>query len=154
MYSLEMEMVCRKWWLKAVLGLLDAAIQNAYIIYSQAPRHKEVSRYEFELTLQKQMVENTLDNNPLTNKPITRKKTTDRISTKVDHMPDAIPDQKRKVYKVCSAALRGSTDRPSAIRTECSDCQVGLCIDKCYKRYHTEKNIEGIDVGPKRLSMK
>jgi hypothetical protein len=26
MYSLEMEMVCRKWWLKGYLGLLDAAI--------------------------------------------------------------------------------------------------------------------------------
>lgn len=79
-------MVCRKWWLKGYLELLDAAIQNAFILFSQA--HPAVSRYAFETTLQEQLINNTLDNPPLQPDPIIWRTTVDRFDISVSHMPE------------------------------------------------------------------
>ncbi|GAQ91128.1 hypothetical protein KFL_007310050 [Klebsormidium nitens] len=65
-YSLEMEVVSRKWWVRVILGLLDGAMHNAYVLYHEA--HPEVSRFDFMVTLQQQLVENTFDNLPGANK--------------------------------------------------------------------------------------
>lgn len=61
-YSIEMGIVSRKWWVRVILGLLDGAMHNAYVIYHEA--HPEVSRFDFYVALQQQLVENTFDNNP------------------------------------------------------------------------------------------
>ncbi|GAQ92975.1 hypothetical protein KFL_012320010, partial [Klebsormidium nitens] len=35
-YSIEMEIVSRKWWVRVILGLLDGAMHNAYVLYHEA----------------------------------------------------------------------------------------------------------------------
>jgi hypothetical protein len=59
-YSVEMEVVSRKWWIRVWLGLLDSAFVNAHILFKEA--HANVSRFDFMVTLQTQLVENTQDN--------------------------------------------------------------------------------------------
>lgn len=59
-YSLELELVSHKWWLRGFIGLIDSALQNAYILFKT--ENPEVARYEYMLTLQEQLVENTQDN--------------------------------------------------------------------------------------------
>jgi hypothetical protein len=58
-YSLELELVSHKWWLRGFIGLIESALQNAYILFKT--ENPEVARYEFMLTLQEQLVENTQD---------------------------------------------------------------------------------------------
>lgn len=57
-----MEVVSRKRWIRVWLGLLDSAMVNAHILFREA--YPNVSRFDFMVTLQTQLVENTQDNLP------------------------------------------------------------------------------------------
>jgi hypothetical protein len=59
-----MEVVSRKWWIRVFLGLLDSAFTNAHILFREVPENASVSRFDFMIALQEQLVENTQDNLP------------------------------------------------------------------------------------------
>ena len=62
------------------------------------------------------------------------------------HFPSKVPatDKKanaQRVYVVCSKKKdnNGKNIRQES-RFQCSECGVGLCVDPCFKIYHTIKN--------------
>ena len=53
------------------------------------------------------------------------------------HFPSIIPEGKRKKCVVCAGNDRFKKTR---IQWWCEDCKVGLCVNQCFKRYHTRLN--------------
>ena len=50
------------------------------------------------------------------------------------HFPSIIPEGKRKKFVVFAGNDRFKKTR---IQWWCDDCKVGLCVNQCFKRYHT-----------------
>ena len=56
------------------------------------------------------------------------------------HFPEKIPDGKRKKCVVCSTSHERF--RKSRIQWWCPNCKVGLCVEGCFRTYHTRHHYE------------
>ncbi|CAK9832664.1 PiggyBac transposable element-derived protein 4 [Anthophora retusa] len=122
-----------KWYRKFFFHLLDICVWNAYCLY----KHKTqvaISMAKFQLELIREILEKyhkttnyhqrTVNNNPL------------RLIER--HFPSLyVPAGKNRKRRcvVCSA-----NDKRRESRYECQNCNVGLCVDPCFKIYHTQLN--------------
>jgi hypothetical protein len=150
-YSAEMEIVSRKWWHRLFWGLLDSAVSNAHILFRVA--HPDVSRFDFYVTLQEQLVANTMD--------IVLSRSMSRGGEPASlpaHFPALIPDGKRRRCAMCTLKKRGLDieDQKEVCHSRywCPDCQKGFCPDECFREWHTTERLEGRDFGPKRMRKK
>ncbi|GFU12240.1 uncharacterized protein NPIL_350091 [Nephila pilipes] len=50
------------------------------------------------------------------------------------HFPDLVPS-KRKCIVCSKAKVRRET------RYQCNECDVGLCVQPCFRKYHTADNL-------------
>ena len=130
-----------KWYRKVLFQLFSMAIVNAYIAYKLTVR-KPMTHKKFRLALIHALVGSKRQKStrqiPVTRSPLLR--------LHERHFPSRIDSDnadKRRICVVCSS-VSGKRDKPGAQKRsqksafECSDCDVGLCIDPCFKLYHTE----------------
>ncbi|GAQ90847.1 hypothetical protein KFL_006920015 [Klebsormidium nitens] len=141
-YSAEMEVVSRKWWIRVFLGLLDSAFSNAYILFKE--EHPEVSRFEFMLTLQQQLVENTQDNR------LSGRGSGGGASNSSQHFCEKTEGNKRRRCRLCALKNMGVEKEGSRTRYYCYACNVPLCFGDCFKEWHNTERLEGRDFGAKR----
>jgi hypothetical protein len=134
-YSLEMELVSRKWWVRVLLGLLDGAIHNAYVLYHEA--HPEVSRFDFMVALQQQMVENTYDN-LLANRKRSQSGEVTEASAENGHRLVRCKGVSNRC-RVCYAS-DGKSGRKTGMK--CGTCGVFLCPGQCDQTWHTSIEFE------------
>jgi hypothetical protein len=139
-YSLEMEMVSRKWWHKLFWGLLDSAVSNAYILFRI--EHPEVSRFDFYVILQDQLVTNTMD------MAVLARSTSTKGGGSVDlskHSQTLIPNNKRRRCAMCSLKKRKlDIEEQGEVcyrRYWCKDCEKGFYPDKCLESGITLKSL-------------
>eukprot|EP00898_Chlorokybus_atmophyticus_P008163 jgi/Chlat1/8348/Chrsp80S07896 len=124
--------VALKWWHRAFRGLFDGAVTNAWIIYNHA--HPDAAHIDFIIELQGQS---------WTTYP------TGRYTGK--HFPTPHPSRQQRYCLVCAADMRGTGARGKRSLFWCEQCGVRLCNPGCFRCYHVERNIHGLDVGPKRI---
>lgn len=146
-YSVELEVVSRKWWIRVFLGLLDSAFSNAHILFRE--EHPDVSRFDFMVTLQEQLVTNTFDNLPRYRSKGASVATT---SGSDQHFCEKSEGNCRRRCKMCTLKTRGVDGaKGSKTRYYCFTCDVPLCLDECFREWHQTERLEGRDFGPKRL---
>ncbi|CAF1401911.1 unnamed protein product [Adineta ricciae] len=127
-----------KWYKKLFLHILDMALLNGYIIYKQKTG-KRLTFLDYRLEVTREIVQKfgSLKKKgrgrpSLTSEPL-------RLTGR--HFPSRIEPNgnnhiRRRKCIVCSRTNLAPKKRTDTLY-ECVDCDVGLCIDDCFKKYHT-----------------
>lgn len=122
----------KKWWWPIFTWLLDAAIQNAWVLYRI--HHPETPQLEFRREIAQTYLKKFQNLPKSSGRPATYSKDS-KISPdirldRVDHLVQYIPNNKRR-------RCVGHNHKGSSVRTQCRKCDVGLCID-CFVDFHTK----------------
>ena len=135
-------------WMRIFYFLVDSAITNAYIIYTQNDRvHNPMTSLHFRTVLARNLIDNfssrkrTVAQSPnfVTKKPkgpTSRQKAIHGIPGELRlndvgfHMPMELPK-----YRRCRACSSKNLNKTSKI--QCTKCQVPLCIVPCFAQFHT-----------------
>lgn len=128
-----------KWYKKVFFHLVDMVLLNAFNMY-RIKNKKRQTLGEFRIELVRQIIEK-YGTNPGSGsgRRISSYQHPKRLEER--HFPSLIPfgagsAPKQLTCVVCSHSVRKERKR-SKSRYECVDCNVGLCINGCFKEYHT-----------------
>ncbi|CAG4992763.1 unnamed protein product [Parnassius apollo] len=138
----------KRWWMRIFYFLVDSAITNAYIIYTQNDRvHNPMTSLHFRTVLARNLIDNfssrkrtvAQSTNFVAKKPkgpTSRQKAIHGIPDELrlndvgSHMPMELPK-----YRRCRACSSKNLNKTSKI--QCTKCQVPLCIVPCFAQFHT-----------------
>jgi Transposase IS4 len=116
----------KKWWPRLVWWMIDMCIINAYSLYNQKQQVK-ISQLAFRQLLMQELVKQY----PQDRARIGRPPLTPSPRTGEGHWPQRT-DQELDCVR-CSK----EPNQRTRSRIQCELCQVHLCIDPCFKMYHT-----------------
>jgi len=122
-----------KWWHRIFYYLVDMAIVNSFILMNTA-RKRTSDQLTFRINLARQLVDG-YSSRKRRNKPVlflANKRAIPeevRLSEVGKHLP--IQNQTYKRCRLCSTKAAEKRTRYS-----CSSCQVPLCIQPCFNRFH------------------
>lgn len=132
----------RKYYKKIFRHLINQAVWNSFVIYKK--QKCPLKHADFRLRLIERLIEESGPNDVALNRrnPVKASENVMRLTGR--HFPSAVPDHgiKRKnpvrICKVCSLKTNENGKRiRRESRYECVECNVGLCVDPCFKIYHT-----------------
>lgn len=119
-----------KWWKKVFYRLLQSAVYNSYILYSEVTKHK-LPYIEYLISLAEQIIEDGRSK-----AVCKRSRKQGRISKRTkycnnvgDHLPEDRGGRNR-----CVRCKNNKIEKRTKII--CRKCQVALCIE-CFTPYHT-----------------
>lgn len=122
-----------KWYKKLFFHMLDLSILNAYILYKQK-KGITLELIDFRLQVIRQIFEKYgAQRDPRRGRPSADKPL--RLTGR--HFPSLTGGGSRRCI-VCSTTVKRPKKR-SRTKYECSDCNMGLCITRCFQEYHTLK---------------
>ena len=139
-----------KWWKKLAFHLLNFAITNAYILYRKY-EHKPISQYKFREALVLHLTSQHQSKATHKGRKIVGNPSSRLLQR---HFPSSIPPQEgakklnpTRACVVCNTpkgkrAEPGESRKRKETRYWCADCSVPLCIDPCFRRYHTLKHFK------------
>ncbi|CAK1581773.1 unnamed protein product [Parnassius mnemosyne] len=143
-YALQRK--CMKWWKKMFFHLVARAMVNSMVIYNkQQPARRQLRFSQFLMACGEGIVpaRSTDDAGPSHGAHLIAK--TSRLVGR--HFIERIPSTEKKtkvtrVCKVCADTIKHETGKRGRKETVfyCPDCNVPLCNDPCFKKYHTVKN--------------
>jgi hypothetical protein len=110
----------KKWWYRLFYYLLDTALANSYILYTQSPNHDSLSELDYLKKLAVALIRGVV-----------------RAEQVRPH-----PQRKRKRESTpprLTAGHHWPGSKTPRSKYMCEACEVHLCIDKCFKRYHTQR---------------
>ena len=125
----------KKWWYRLFYYLLDTALANSFILYKLSPNHDELSELDYLKQLAVLLIGTKSKDEEVRPRP-QRKKTKVSIPPRMisgNHWP--IKTTKRQICQQCNR--KGSKGRRSYYI--CESCDIHLCIDACFKSYHTRR---------------
>lgn len=140
----------KKYYKKQFMILLDFSILNSYLLYkihTQKTSDDVMTQLQFRIALPRSLlVQNLQDNLPTqlvrrgrpSNEP-----TPARLVGR--HVPSLIPSTEHKQHVtrrcfVCNHTKDVSSRARHESRYECTVCNVALCVDPCFRVYHTVLN--------------
>jgi len=132
----------KRYYKKIFYHLIEQALWNSYVLYLKTGG--TMSSLEYRLKLIETYVENyfSAEMGPKSGRPST---THNPLRLSERHFIEHIPPTDKKEFPtrrciVCSSKKDG---RGKKVRREsryyCPDCDVGLCLDPCFRIYHTRK---------------
>ena len=138
-----------KWWKKVIFHVLAVAVLDSYILFKSDNPNSNVTHRSFRKKLVNELIENNpVDNVVRVGRPIKTPQQLERLTGR--HFATKIHGSGKKsniarLCKVCNEAERSSADlsankrkRPGhETRFECKDCNVSLCLEPCFKFFHT-----------------
>lgn len=137
-----------KWWKKLAMHVINMMITNAYILYKKMVP-KALSQYDFRKEVARDLISAHAAIQCRKGRRIVGAPERRLIER---HFPSAIPSQegakKKNPSRKCVVCNTNTGKRNAAgqprkrkeTRYWCADCCAALCIDDCFKRYHTLKN--------------
>ena len=137
--SLECARPTMKWYKKILFHLLDLGTLNAHIL------HREVTGIKESLAdFAKQMCREILAEHA-TDKGTQSSANSSHLRLKACHFPSTLPNNSsgtRKLRRKCHVCLLPAVGQPKRSDTTfcCAECDKALCIDPCFRMYHTVKN--------------
>ena len=122
----------KKWWWPIFTWLIDAAIQNAWILHKI--HYPETGQLDFRREIASTYLKKFQNLPKSGGRPATYSKDS-KISPdirldKTDHLVEYVPNNKRR-------RCVGQNHKGSSVRTQCRKCDIGLCID-CFVDFHTK----------------
>lgn len=139
--SIECARKTMKWYKKMFFHLLDLAIYNPHALYQQVHGKREVLN-EFILEVIREVVNahSTVKPTQPTKKPMPCPHVPRLTEC---HFPSLIPSTAtmkccQRRCKICSSVRHAHAGKDT--RSECKECDVGLCVVPCLKEYHTIRN--------------
>ncbi|XP_021913223.1 piggyBac transposable element-derived protein 4-like [Zootermopsis nevadensis] len=128
-----------KWYMTLFKRLLNVAIHNAMVMYRCVPNNKNIDTLRFRISLAQGLVEK---HGPGVPRPVFGRPSLEpppkRLSER--HFPDRIPPTAKKArpQRKCVLCTKHGKRRDS--KYWCSKCGAALCIEGCFKNYHTKLN--------------
>ncbi|XP_072398273.1 uncharacterized protein [Diabrotica undecimpunctata] len=122
----------KKWWWPIFTWLLDTSIQNSWIIYRK--HHPGAPQLNFRRKIAQVYLKRFQNLPKAAGRPATYSPES-RIAVDIrydhsDHYVEYVPNHNRR-------RCAGSHAQSSAVRTQCSKCNVGLCI-QCFSDFHKQ----------------
>jgi hypothetical protein len=137
-YLLE-EKKSTKWYLKFFKRLLNVAIHNTVVICRCLPDNKNMNPPKFRLSLAQGLMERHGSGVP---RPVygclSVEPSPERLT--VQHFPGHIPATRKKAKPQRKCVVCTKHGRRKECIYWCSECEAGLCLDGCFKKYHTHLN--------------
>lgn len=122
-----------KWWHRILYYLIDMAIVNAFILRNVSRRIK-TDQLSFRINLARQLISG-FTSKKRRNKPVVFLANKGAVPDEVrltgvgSHMPNQLATYRR--CRLCSTKVA-----EKRTRFICSGCQVPLCIQPCFKKFH------------------
>ncbi|XP_047103305.1 piggyBac transposable element-derived protein 4-like [Schistocerca piceifrons] len=131
-----------KWWRKLYFHLLLMGVSNAFWLYNAVHR-KKITITDFITVLAVQLVEDdTLEFIPR------NEGTVGRLTKRhfLQHIPATTKKYAARVCHVCSSRSKKQSGKASRKETryECEQCGVALCLEPCFKIFHTKKQYDSV----------
>lgn len=123
----------KKWWYRLFYYLVDTSVANSFILYHNSSNHPTITELEFVKQLSLALIgafskKDKVQPHPQRKR---RKVRTPRRLTAGNHWP-----KNTKKKGKCQHCARPGSFGPRTVYI-CEACKVHLCIDNCFKRYHT-----------------
>jgi hypothetical protein len=128
---------CTKWCVKVFRRLLNTSVHNSFIVCSASEGMKKLDHLMYRLELVKELLE--LHGKALDSSCPGRPSKTpppDRLTAR--HFIERIK-KKAKPTKGCAVCCKKTGGRKET-SFWCKYCEVGLCLENCFRVYHTEAN--------------
>lgn len=144
-YSLNRKTM--KWWKKMFFNLVARALVNAYVIYNKSSNNtgRKLRFLQFLMTCGEELVQHASLDDAGPSRGPHHTGMTSRLTGR--HFMEMIPATGSKtkvarVCKVCADTTKKETGKRGRKETifYCPDCNVPLCYDPCFKKYHTRKD--------------
>lgn len=125
----------KKWWYRLFYYLLDTALANSWILYNSSRNHGELSELEYLKQLALALIGTVPKHDKVQPQP--KKKKGQLVVplrfTAGNHWPKNVKKQRQ-----CQHCARSGSNGPRS-RYICKACNVHLCINSCFERYHTRR---------------
>jgi hypothetical protein len=131
-----------KWYIKMFRRLLNATILNSVIIFRKNLPQTKTDHLKFRVDLvQALLVEHGRGVERKVSGRHSSNKTVPRLIKR--HFPERIPptEKKAKPTKRCAVCYKQGKRRETVFW--CPDCEAGLCVEGCFRTYHTKLNFLG-----------
>jgi hypothetical protein len=165
-FSLEKSQVSRKWWHKLYWGLFDSALVNSFILYEKY--QGKMAKYEFMLRMQDEMLHfNHPKDGPnvgIVTRRTPQKSDKDRFSGSHIIVKEesaerrgcvvCLADQKHKRLESAKIGVELPYKKCSRTSYRCLQCDVPLCVHPCFKIFHEDGHIAGLDYGVEKIKKK
>jgi hypothetical protein len=125
----------KKWWYRLFYYLVDTSIANSFILYHNSTNHPRITELEFVKQLSLALIGAFSKKDKVQPHP-QRKRTNVRTPPRLtagNHWPMRA-NKKGKCQKCARPRSRGPQSQYM-----CEACQVHLCINECFKNYHTRR---------------
>uniref|UniRef100_A0A0K0E1W0 PiggyBac transposable element-derived protein 4 n=1 Tax=Strongyloides stercoralis TaxID=6248 RepID=A0A0K0E1W0_STRER len=124
----------KRYYVTIFRHLLDIAIWNAFILRKkQLPN---IDNYDFRMNLVERIIEKFHVTAPRSAK---RQKLQSDCPLRLTarHFPDLVPStsSKKNASRKCIVCSKTKVRRET--RYQCNECDVGLCVQPCFRKYHT-----------------
>lgn len=125
----------KKWWFRLFYYFLDMSVANSFILYQNSPNHDELSELNYIEKLSLALIGTFSRDDEVQTGP--QRKRTKALTiprlTSGNHWPKNA--KKQRECQQCKHS--GKKARRSSYI--CKSCNVHLCIDSCFERYHTRR---------------
>jgi len=139
MSSISSIIKANKWYTKYFFYLIDLSVHNAYIMFQHSKKSK-MNFPDFQLQLTKDLI-GKFGDKKVNKRSFASTHSQDTAQSRLveRHFP-AINrnDCGKKMRRRCVVCHSNKISKQSQF--ECKDCNVGLCVDPCFKTYHTKKD--------------
>ncbi|GFU56944.1 piggyBac transposable element-derived protein 4 [Nephila pilipes] len=111
------------------------AIWNAFILREK--KLPNIDNYDFRMNLVERILEKFHVTTP---RSAERQKLQSDCPLRLTgrHFPDLVPSKKNASRK-CIVGSKAKVRRET--RYQCNECDVGLCVQPCFRKYHTADNL-------------
>lgn len=126
-----------KWYEKYFFHLIDICVWNAYCQY-KLQTGKHISMASFNLELIRQLLSHYQSDNK--NTIVNKSRETNPLRLTGRNFPSLYTNENPKwknqlrKYVVCSR----TDDKRKRSRYQCQICNVGLCVTRCFKKFHMQ----------------
>lgn len=124
-----------KWWRCCVWYLLEVSIINAYLLYKNMPRPPQarvLTHLQFQLAIARHLLK------PLRKRPATETPSVASIASPLSrqHTRVKLLGRKKQCYECRLANVKTATGRRPETTFGCPVCNVHLCDELCYNKFH------------------
>ena len=127
---------CVKWYKKVFFHMLDIVMYNSCVVY------KKLGKCLPLLPFRIQVIRTLFETNHVARARATggRPSFENPLRLTERHFPSFIPatDKKQNPTRMCRVCSHNGRQRES--RYECADCEVALCVDPCFRKFHSMLN--------------